>query len=64
MNKSLENVSREDMIRQLTRYELEYFFANNYFILDELTSFFTNGGFNNYNDSVLKELYNDKILGL
>lgn len=62
--KSLEEPSREEMIRKLTRYELEYFFANGFFLLDELTKFFANGGFNNHTDKGLKELYNDKILGL
>ena len=61
--KSLEEKNREDMIRELTRYELQYFLDNG-FLLDELTKFFANGGFNNHTDKGLKELYNDKILAL
>ena len=60
--KSLEEKNREDMIRELTRFELQYFLDNG-FLLDELTKFFANGGFVHYTDNGIKHLYNDKILG-
>jgi hypothetical protein len=60
--KSLEEPSREDMIRALTRYELDYFLGEPS-LVRELTKFFSEGGFSNYPDDQLTELYNDKILG-
>jgi hypothetical protein len=60
--KSLEQATREDMIRDLTKYELSYFLGEPSLVW-ELTKFFTNGGFSNYPDDQLTELYNDKILG-
>lgn len=60
--KSLEQASRENMIRDLTMYELR-FFLDNPTMLKDFASFFTNGGFGSYPDDQLTELYNDKILG-
>lgn len=60
--KSLEEPSREDMIRALTRYELDYFLGEPS-LVKELTRFFSEGGFVHYTDNGIKELYNDKILG-
>lgn len=60
--KSLEEQSREDMIRELTKYELDYFLGEPS-LVGELTRFFSEGGFSNYPEERLKELYNDKILG-
>lgn len=60
--KSLEEPSREDMIRALTRYELDYFLGEPS-LVRELTKFFSEGGFIHYTDNGIKELYNDKILG-
>ena len=60
--KSLEEPSRDDMIRALTRYELDYFLGEPS-LVRELTKFFSEGGFIHYTDNGIKELYNDKILG-
>lgn len=60
--KSLEEPSREDMIRDLTRYELDYFLGEPS-LVRELTKFFSEGGFSSYTDEQLTILYNDKILG-
>jgi hypothetical protein len=60
--KSLEEPSREEMIRALTRYELDYFLGEPS-LVRELTKFFSEGGFIHYTDNGIKELYNDKILG-
>ena len=60
--KSLEEPRREDMIRALTRYELDYFLGEPS-LVRELTKFFSEGGFIHYTDNGIKELYNDKILG-
>lgn len=61
--KSLEVKSREEMIKELTKFELEYMLGYPALVKD-LTDFFSSGGFNNYDDNGLKELYNDKILGI
>lgn len=61
--KSLEEPSRDDMIRELTKYELNYFLGYPA-LAPELTEFFSAGGFSNYPEATLKELYNDKILAL
>lgn len=61
--KSLEEPSREDMIWQLTKYELDYFVGYPS-LVKEMTNFFINGGFGSYTEEQLTELYNDKILGL
>lgn len=60
--KSLEEKSREDMIRELTKYELDYFLGEPS-LVRELTNFFSEGGFSSYTDEQLTILYNDKILG-
>jgi hypothetical protein len=60
--KSLEEPSREEMIKALTRYELDYFLGEPS-LVRELTKFFSEGGFIHYTDNGIKELYNDKILG-
>lgn len=60
--KSLEEPSREDMIRDLTMFELRYFLGEPS-LVRELTNFFSEGGFSSYTDEQLTELYNDKILG-
>lgn len=60
--KSLEQTSRENMIRDLTMYELRYF-LDNPTLLPEFTNFFKEGGFGSYTEEQLTELYNDKILG-
>lgn len=61
--KSLEVKSREEMVKELTKFELEYMLGYPALVKD-LTDFFSSGGFNNYDDNGLKELYNDKILGI
>lgn len=61
--KSLEVPDREQMIKELTRYELDYFLGEPSLVM-ELTKFFSVGGFSNYPEERLKELYNDKILGI
>jgi hypothetical protein len=60
--KSLEVKSREEMIKALTKFELDYMLGYPA-LVNDLTDFFSSGGFNNYTDEGLKELYNDKILG-
>lgn len=62
-NRSLEIRSRDEMINELTKYELDYF-LNNPSLAPELTEFFSQGGFSNYPEDRLINLYNDKILGL
>lgn len=59
-NKSLEEPSRDDMIRDLTKYELE-FMMEDPSIMDDLTKFFISGGFNQYDDNVLRDSWNDKF---
>lgn len=61
--KSLEVRSREEMVKELTKFELEYMLGYPA-LVNDLTDFFSRGGFNNYTDEGLKELYNDKILGI
>jgi hypothetical protein len=61
--KSLEVKSREEMVKELTKFELEYMIGYPA-LVNDLTDFFSGGGFNNYTDEGLKELYNDKILGI
>ena len=60
--KSLEQATREDMIKALTKFELDYMLGYPA-LVNDLTDFFSSGGFNNYTHEGLKELYNDKILG-
>jgi hypothetical protein len=60
--KSLEEMSRDNMIRDLTMFELRYF-LDHPTLLPEFTNFFKEGGFGSYPDDQLTELYNDKILG-
>lgn len=54
--------TREQMIVELTRYELDWFRCNpqdeN---LESLTEFFSNGGFDNVGSADLEEAYNLKI---
>jgi hypothetical protein len=61
--KSLEVKSREEMIKALTKFKLGYMLGYPA-LVNDLTDFFSGGGFNNCTDSGLKELYNDKILGI
>ena len=61
--KSLEQATREDMIKALTKFELDYMLGYPA-LVNDLTDFFSSGGFNNYTDEGLRELYNDKILGI
>ena len=60
--KSLEIKSREEMIKALTKFELDYMLGYPA-LVNDLTDFFSSGGLSNYPDDQLTELYNDKILG-
>jgi len=53
--------TRELMIKELIKYELEFLIGNNE-QLENVTEFFFNGGFSKHTDEQLKELYIDKIL--
>lgn len=53
--------TRELMIKELIKYELEFLISNED-KLEEVAEFFSNGGFSKYSDEQLKELYIDKIL--
>lgn len=54
-------MKREQMIKDLTKFELEYF-SDNFELLGELTVFFSNGGFNSYTDEALVLAWEDKFI--
>lgn len=53
--------TREVMIYELIKYELEYLISNED-ELEEVAEFFCNGGYSNLSDERLKDLYITKIL--
>jgi len=50
------NATREEMIDELTRFELDYLIGDSH-VLEEAVSFFSKGGFNTYTDQELKRQY-------
>jgi len=57
-------MTREEMVLELTKYELEWFRDNpDQENLESLTEFFANGGFDNVTAEDLKEVYQIKIEG-
>jgi hypothetical protein len=53
--------TRELMIKELIKYELEFLISNED-KLEEVTEFLCNGGFSNYTNERLKDIYITKIL--
>ena len=59
-----EYMNREHMIKELTKQELYWVFDNDSIelIIDDITEFFTKGGFNTWTDEQLTIKYNRDIL--
>lgn len=60
----LENnqINRQQLIYELTRYELEWFTQNtDKHNIEELSDFFSIGGFTSLEDKHLKEIYDHKF---
>jgi hypothetical protein len=53
--------TRDLMINELIKYELEFLISNEH-ELEEVAEFLCNGGFSNYTDERLKDIYITKIL--
>lgn len=53
--------TREEMIKELTEYELKYYLDNPY-LTHELTDFFSLGGFLQMNDDKLQAIWNDRFI--
>jgi hypothetical protein len=49
----MEELTREVMIRDLTKFEIEYLIGDNH-LLNEMIEFFSKGGFTIYDDKHLK----------
>ena len=52
----MEKLTREQMIYELTKFEIEYIMGDNY-LPNEMVTFFSNGGFNNYAFDELERAY-------
>lgn len=50
------NLTREQMIYELTKFEIEYIMGVNH-LPNEIITFFSNGGFNNYTFDELEREY-------
>ena len=59
-----EYMNREHMIKELTKQELYWVFDNDSIelIIDDITEFFSKGGFNTWTDEQLTIKYNRDIL--
>jgi hypothetical protein len=59
-----EDMNREHMIKELTKQELYWVFDNDSIelIIDDITEFFSKGGFNTWTDEQLTIKYNRDIL--
>ena len=59
-----EYMNREHMIKELTKQELYWVFDNDSIelIIDDITEFFSEGGFNTWTDEQLTVKYNRDIL--
>ena len=53
--------TRKEMIKELTEYELKYYLNNSY-LTEELTEFFSGGGFSNMDDDKLEILWKDRFI--
>jgi hypothetical protein len=56
----MSNPTRQQMVEDLTNYELKYF-LNNKELLSELTMFFSENGFNSYDENALIKAWNEKF---
>jgi hypothetical protein len=57
-----DQINRQQLIFELTRYELEWFTQNtDKHIIEELSDFFSNGGFYSLEDTDLKKMYDHKF---
>jgi hypothetical protein len=51
-----DSLTRDQMIYELTKFELEYLVGDPH-LIKEMVRFFSDGGFNNYNYDYLKRQY-------
>jgi hypothetical protein len=56
----MSNPTRQQMIEDLTNYELKYFIDNPE-LLSELVMFFSKNGFNSYDENALTNAWNEKF---
>jgi hypothetical protein len=54
-------MNRQDLIKALTRYELDWYVHNSEGHEDETAEFFAKGGFNTYTDEQLADEYSKNI---
>jgi len=54
-------MNREDLIKALTRYELDWYVHNSEGYEDDTAKFFAKGGFNTYTDEQLLSQYRESF---
>ena len=58
-----KKMNRQEMIYELTKFELQYFYDNNDdTYLEQLSEFFSKGGFTNWSDEDILDKYKKDIL--